>query len=781
MSGFAGYSETGQGGEERGPASFAFSPGNAPQARASGQATQLRAGQVKPKDTYGVAIAPAAPVDRTLEGIVQFADKAFGKQLDELRQANFLKGMQQAASGEALTDIINEQPWYTKIFGPSGAADGARAYTVQAGVASWANQQEKDMAELRKKSPDAIPEYINKNVNDLKTGDTATDVMMGMQIMKDAPTLMKVHARENYKYQQEQSVKARYAAMDAAATSLQTAAGAEPDIYDQYDNESRKYNLYQAIVLKPGEDQASQQASLKTFVQSQALAGNFHVLNHMVNDGIFGDLQLDDRITLEKNIKLQARQHAASAAEEYSTKIAMIQAGARLREYSGEQVDAEYDAINAEYTRKSGNAESVIPRTTRGATVVSAIQAQARYEAEAAKQIAGASAGIELESAIIQGFSGPSTTAALIAYGSKAADVDRVFYQAFNAHDSKTPEGLSKQIAMLAKDAVGDRANPILKTELAQLVNSASPDTIDDNFKKGYGYWKALGANLAGGDHARGVYFSEEASARYGMFDRHLGGKDLNEFGQFAYQTSHQERLRPGRKWNADDKKALDGLIENTFNERAGTWFMNDNNITASSRDVVFDMLAPDYDNLTRNNPDPKVALTEALSRAKAQGLEHFGDYVWKRDPERPPLLSYFTSLDVGNKRRVTELEMGNAMKELIKGKALAMAGDGFLWDNVKDVQVLRGDVGGKPAFQMLVTDSDGMAHVAGFGIEQIEETLKAQALGKLPVIKPQPAAVQAMQKKNAERVKREPLPRTVLKRTINDDWDPNYGLYNRN
>lgn len=743
MAGWSGYSERGQGGEERGPSTFAFNAGNAPQTQASGGTTRLQAGQVKPRDTASVAIGPAKPsIDKTLEGIVQFADKAFGAQLEELRQEQFLKGMQQAASGEALTDIINEQPWFTRIFGPSGAASGARAYTVQAGVANWANQQERDMQELRKKSPDAIPEYLNKTVNAMKTGDTTTDVMMGMQIMKDAPTLMKVHARENYKYQQEQSVKARYAALDAAATGLQTAAGAEPGMYDQYDVESRTYNLYTTMDLKTGEDEASQQTAITAFVQSQALTGNFHVLNRLMADGVLKDLPLDTRLNLEKTVKAAQKGHAADAAEEVSTELALIQAGARNREFSGEEVEKKYDALNAEFTRKTGNTHQLIPKATRVGSVVSAIQAQARYEADAAKTIAQAESAADKVAAVRAAYNTTTTTSALIAHGvAPASAIDQMFYDDFLTRGDETAEGLAKRIPMLVKDAVGGRANPIIKEEMNQLLNSASPDTIDNNFVKGYAYWKSFGAHLVGGDTARGVYMTTEASKRYSMFDRHLAGRDLKEFGQFAYVSSQQSINSPPKEWKKADRDAVTNRIEATFNERAGTWFLNDNNLTKSSKAKVFTAISKDYSELMTGGLKPKEAYTEALARAKSQGLEQAGDFTWTRDPERPAILTYFHNLNLSTgattARHVTQVELDEAFKRVVSKTTRRMIGEGTLFDNVvtgwslgnvDDINVIRSDVGGKPSFAMLVTDISGKAHVADFDINTIEAQLLEDA-----------------------------------------------------
>ena len=658
MSGFAGYSETGQGGEERGPASFAFSPGNAPQARASGQATQLRAGQVKPKDTYGVAIAPAAPVDRTLEGIVQFADKAFGKQLDELRQANFLKGMQQAASGEALTDIINEQPWYTKIFGPSGAADGARAYTVQAGVASWANQQEKDMAELRKQSPDAIPAYLNKTVNDLKTGDTATDVMMGMQIMKDAPTLMKVHARENYKYQQEQSVQARYRALDSAATSLQIASAADPGMYTPEEREGRVQSLYQALVLKPGENQESQQATLKAFVQAQGQQGNFHVLNRMVDDGIFNDLRPDDQATVMRSVRTAMLQQASDMGDVYGEQIFDISAKARLGMISANEVREAHTAINDKNRSLTGNPMDVVKRSTIASDSWSAMQYVLAADREAAKAAAKADVEEPTYDNLRNYLKTGGTSKGAINAEYKPHIVDTVLKEMFD--EAKTPEEKAK---VLVRDAVGGHANKFIVEDLSKKILGAPKDHVTDDFLESSAL---MGVLLKANGHAAvAEYFPGNSARLLAAFQAELGGRDPAKYGDAALQIANTKvRNEGGYRYAKGEEAAVKDFAAVELEKNA--WYKSRTfNLTPHAMQTITNGMADDYGS-NKSSMNPTMWAPAAFASTKAKGLEVVGDHAWFVDPNRPRILEYFNSKTTPDKAPVTELELGQGLNRAL-------------------------------------------------------------------------------------------------------------------
>ena len=61
------------------------------------------------------------------------------------------------------------------------------------------------------------------------------------------------------------------------------------------------------------------------------------------------------------------------------------------------------------------------------------------------------------------------------------------------------------------------------------------------------------------------------------------------------------------------------------------------------------------------------------------------------------------------------------------------------------NVQLLRGDINGKPAFRLLVTDSEGMAHLDVFDYTDIEQALKGEQLARFPKVAPTtPVAVPA-------------------------------------
>ena len=155
-----GYSEKGQGSEERGPSTFTFAPPATPQAQGS-NAVMAKAGYQTVQSVGGLSTYNEQG-DKTAAALFGFAETMLKPVAQEVAARKFLEGQQRAASGEALTQIVNEQPWYSKIFGPSSAVEGARQYSLDAQAAKFDAAVQNAMPSLRNTSPDELPAIIQK-------------------------------------------------------------------------------------------------------------------------------------------------------------------------------------------------------------------------------------------------------------------------------------------------------------------------------------------------------------------------------------------------------------------------------------------------------------------------------------------------------------------------------------------------------------------------------------------------------------------------------------------
>jgi len=313
-----GYSEKGQGSEERGPGTFTFAPPATPQAQGS-NAVMAKAGYQTAQAVGGLTHYNEGG-DKTAAAIFGFAETLLKPMAAELAERKFLEGVQRASSGEALTEIVNTQPWYSKIFGPSSAVEGARQYSLDAQAAKFDAAVQNAMPTLRNTSPDELPAIIQKMGKEFQTGDPQTDVQLGLRLTKVLPNLIQAQTREFYKAQQEHAYNQRFEAAQQNATSLQLVSQ-NPMATDD-DKQLRQTTFLQGFVLPAGVDPESHKQFVATSLASLAEAGQFHAVNLAINSGVMQSLPPDKRLQVERAVNQYKKQHAAEARDGYAKDFA---------------------------------------------------------------------------------------------------------------------------------------------------------------------------------------------------------------------------------------------------------------------------------------------------------------------------------------------------------------------------------------------------------------------------------------------------------------------------
>lgn len=141
--------------------------------------------------------------------------------VDQKRKEAYVGGMVRAAQGEAVTDIVNEQPWYANIFGQTDAVEGARAYTAQAKMADLAGALEDGSETTRSMDPMAATKFYQGQLQSAMTGDAATDAATMQAYGRMMPAVMRKQAKDHLAWKQERAVVAEEAAFSAGVDLLQ--------------------------------------------------------------------------------------------------------------------------------------------------------------------------------------------------------------------------------------------------------------------------------------------------------------------------------------------------------------------------------------------------------------------------------------------------------------------------------------------------------------------------------------------------------------------------------
>lgn len=311
--------------------------------------------QVTPAD--GRALAQKQEMDQaTINALTKMGENLIRPAIEQEQQAQFLQGAQRQMEGEALTSIIDSQPWYTKIFGPSASVQGARKIAEMASVDGVVNGMAADMGQLRALSSDEFYQELQNRTKSSLTGDSGTDTLIQMHVLESSQALIKAHTKEHYAWTQEQ-MSAQYTnAALAKAQQLQLAAQAHVrgTLSDEEFNQAK---LQAASSLQPlaGQDQKSYFQSVKDAGKEAMQTGNWHFVDLIEKTGIVNAMPSKERQQWRDD-KREAEQKGLSdlALGDYHIQLATMAAESQAGKISPNAVLNQVAAINNEVQQKTG-------------------------------------------------------------------------------------------------------------------------------------------------------------------------------------------------------------------------------------------------------------------------------------------------------------------------------------------------------------------------------------------------------------------------------------------
>lgn len=253
--------------------------------QAAPQASSVQT-QVSQGGSQGAFVANVAPTpipgptnaDRTMDAIMEIGKGVLGAKLKEQQNKAFLGGVQKVMQGEALKDIVDEQPWYTQIFGPSSTVEGARAYSQVAQVDKFTADLYGDMDRLQQIDPSKVGDEVNGKMSQFLTGDDVTDTAIQMKMVESVGPFFKAQAKSHYKWQQTNMQTQVTSAMLQAGDTIQAAAKSWVD--GTSTQEDRNQALSGAISSwqpLPGQSAKSYWEAVKTATINSMAQGNHYM------------------------------------------------------------------------------------------------------------------------------------------------------------------------------------------------------------------------------------------------------------------------------------------------------------------------------------------------------------------------------------------------------------------------------------------------------------------------------------------------------------------------
>ncbi|WP_250538245.1 MULTISPECIES: hypothetical protein [unclassified Caballeronia] len=198
--------------------------------------------------------------------------------IDRAKKEQYAEGMAQASQGKSLIEIENDQPWYTKLYGPDATVQGAQMFNVNAAMNDAQTQFMQAMPQLREKSPDQVRAYVVQKMSEVQpTGDQWTDAMVQQKLAEQMPQMLSQHMQQYVQFTQEQNYNGFTNMATTAAKSMQTTLGANPNLTDD-DVAQAHENFRQQIARPENMDLTSYQRALRDVTVSNAMTGNWQAV-----------------------------------------------------------------------------------------------------------------------------------------------------------------------------------------------------------------------------------------------------------------------------------------------------------------------------------------------------------------------------------------------------------------------------------------------------------------------------------------------------------------------
>lgn len=632
--------------------------------------------------------------------------------IEEARAAAYVQGMQKAAQGQAITEIVDEQPWYSQLFGSTSLVDGARAYTANAKANSVAAGMEADMENLRKMSADEFGNYATQAITKNQTGDPTTDMMLAQQISATLPAVMKGQAKAHLRFQQEQvedSIK-------AAATSNFALLGTVSAQARQPGATKEKADVLGAAIgaltvfEKPKEMQQELHDKLLAESAIQAVSGgNFDAYSLLKDSGKLAKMEPTAAYQVERAYSQASNQAKLNVPNQLLDKVANFRTLARRPGMSDENIHAAADAINDEYKQMTGDPGAFISKAVtlqelqqlreyRDAQQAALTRARSTAVTKAEKEMADIAAIGSLATRVV---GGDGTRPYLL-----SAETDKERQEVFNhLRATASPEVRNRVMVEQVDVAIDKVAKGNIESAIGTAKTAGDPSLLYEIYRTQY-----LPLVQAAGDNAE--YVAQKYAGAYGedmaRYHALAQGREVTPAYQGAF---YNEVVSPRAKpltVTKKNKEIVDELTTGTFMS-----FMPFTGEPIRDPEGYAAELAPKM--------KPYLGTKDAIKDAKLAlpNLNLVGGYHWKKSVKDTDLTEWIAkNKAVGG---VAPDNLGDALSIVVKQYSKEAGIEGTV-----QLGQTADTAGGEPRMYIMGTGSDGKARILPFPASDLHKVWKS-------------------------------------------------------
>lgn len=655
---------------------------------------------------------PQAEPDGTMQALMKLGGEIIRPRLEQERTAAYVQGMQKAAQGQAITEIVDEQPWYSQLFGSTSLVDGARAYTASAKASSVAAGMEADMENLRKMSADEFGNYATQTITKNQTGDPTTDMMLAQQISATLPAVMKGQAKAHLRYQQEVFEGSIKSAQTAAFANLGT-VGAESRkpgaTKEEADVLGAAINTLGVLEVPAGMKPELHDKLLAESAIQAVSGGNFDTYTLLKDSGKLAKMEPTAAYHVERAYSQASNQAKLNVPNQLLDKVANFRTLARRPGMSDENIHAAADAINDEYKQMTGDPGAFISKANtiqelqqlreyQDAQQAALNRARSTAVSKADKEVAEIAAISNLASRVV---AGDGTRPYLL-----SAETDKERQEVFqHLRATATPEIRNRVMVEQVDVAIDKVAKGNIESAIGTAKTAGDPSLLYEVYRTQY-----LPLVQAAGDNAE--YVAQKYAGAYGedmaRYHALAQGREVTPAYQGAF---YNEVVSPRAKpltVTKKNKEIVDELTTGTFMS-----FMPFTGEPIRDPEGYAAELAPKM--------KPYLGTKDAIKDAKLAlpNLNLVGGYHWKKNVKDTDLTEWIAKNKVVG--GVAPDHLGDALSIVVKQYSKEAGIEGTV-----QLGQTADTVGGEPRMYIMGTGSDGKARILPFPASDMHKVWKA-------------------------------------------------------
>ena len=633
------------------------------------QTTAMQRGSLRNSATGGAAVRTAqalqvtAPKGDTLfQTLARLGGDLIKPRLEAERNLKYVEGWQQAASGQAIEEIVNEQPFFSGLFGSSSVVDGARAYSASAKATALATDLESNIGELRKLSPAELAKYTaNKLAEGTSGGDAIANAMFVQQAAGPVASFMKGQTKAHIRYQQELRIDAQVSKYDADLTRLQVKAAqaSQPDATETVDDVIA-VGIDAAKGWAPDNDidKTLHSQLVAQSVSKAVMGGNLRAMYVLEKSGKLGQLSPDDQYKVKRAYQVAQTEAKTKLPVEFYTKVLEFkQLSMEPKGKDRAAVQASADAINSEWRKLSGDhGEYIDPRDVMGEQMQLAVAEKQRLDTLARE--AASEGKLEARKQKHETWVNETlavamhpTKGATILVGQKPSDIDDVMDK---ARQTLAPKEHAFFINQQSAVQIFDEGLKKIHSQALEGVAATGDGVLLNDYymqhylplvKEAGGRGEVVAQQYAG---AR-----KDMMARYHKFRTLTPKPTITELSMFAARAlSPEPDPAPSGEWN-------DEVLRAVKDNKALSWLgrgLGGDTVPLDNPDGYKDLI---YPRLTRNLKKAEEAID--LFESENRDIVKLGGTYWTKRPGQKRLDDWL----LGNTRAkgVMDKEVNQATK----------------------------------------------------------------------------------------------------------------------